>query len=119
MIKYKNKVHETAKEIIWEVEEVVKLEDGGIYNATYLPESIISTVILEDNEVLLKYLYKETKPEEVTGISNVTIEYTTSYGNKKTIVYTGIYKDSFQLAQSISPYVGSEVDLHFAFGGLF
>ena len=62
---YKNKIHETETEIVYEVEEVVPLEENGVYNTTHLAESIIATAYLNDNkEVLVRYLYKEKKPED-------------------------------------------------------
>jgi hypothetical protein len=115
---YKNKIHETDTEIIWEVEEVIKLEDNGIYNTTYLAESIIATVYLNDNkEVLVRYLYKEKKLEVVTGVNSVTVEYVTNYGTKK-LVYKGIDKHSFNLIQESSIYEKSKAELSFMYGGL-
>lgn len=113
---YKNKVHETETEIIYEVEEVVPLEEKGIYNTTYLAESIIATAYLNDNkEVLVRYLYKEKKPEVIKEIKSVTVECVTNYGTKK-LVYKGIDKGSFSVTQESSIYEKSRAELSFTYG---
>jgi hypothetical protein len=113
---YKNKVHETDTEIIWEIEEVVQLEKNGIYNTTHLAESIIATAYLnDDKEVLVRYLYKEKKPEVVTGVNSVTIEYATNYGTKK-LIYKDIDKKSLSITHELSPYVMNSTEIRFSYG---
>ena len=112
---YKNKVHETETEIVYEVEEVVPLEEKGIYNTTYLAESMIATVRMNDS-VLVRYLYKEKKPEVIKAVNSVTVEYATNYGVKK-LAYNGIDKDSFSVTQESSPYVMCRAELSFNYGG--
>ena len=78
----KKKIHETKTEIVYEVEEIIPLENNGIYNTTYLAESIICTAMLI-NGVLVRYLYKEKKPEIIEGVKSITLEYITNYETKK------------------------------------
>ena len=113
---YKNKIHETETEIIYEVEEAVPLEEKGIYNTTYLAESMIATVRMNDS-VLVRYLYKEKKPEVIKAVKSVTVEYATNYGVKK-LVYKGIDKDSLSITNETSSYVMSEAEISFRYGGV-
>ena len=112
---YKNKVYETETEIIYEIEEIVLLKENGVYNTTYLAESIIATAYLNDNkEVLVRYLYKEKKPEIVKKVNSITVEYATNYGVKK-MKYTNI--DMLSINNEFSRGVRCRTELNFEYGG--
>lgn len=107
----KKKIHETETEVIYEIEEIVPLEKNDIYNTTYLAESIICMVKL-DNNIFAKYLYKEKKSEIIKDIKSVTIEFATNYGNKE-ITYANIDCCSIEMTNSFDG--GHEIKLSFKY----
>lgn len=112
---YKKQIHETNKEIIWEIEEVVDIENG-VYNTTYLADSYITRVVLEDNKVLCRYLYKEKKPEVITDVNSITIEYVTNHGIKK-MVYKGIDKHSLSIRHDFTAFDMADAEISFRYSG--
>ena len=96
----KKKIHETKTEIIYEVEEIVPLENNGIYNTTYLAEFVMDTTVLT-NGVLVRYLYKEKKPEIIEGVEEVTIKFTTNYGTKD-VTYKDIDDFSIEIINCLN-----------------